>query len=302
MASKKKGDPADAIIDPKGDSIIILKHPSTTFAPWYEEHERRSTLSRNNTATPQDNMNASMMSVGTPSPKDEFVTAKSFLASSRHLQLASARLREILKKAGKNDNGLHVIEVDEEWTFKVFLRFVLIIHNRNFHEELKNIGDAKMDTMAELLTLAGSYGSQEALRFYIRCWELNFDPRTTPTYYSRDLVLSIYVRWVQKFKATFETLTGMAMQTMKYDRPMQTLGLPLPEAIARKLRLTAVLVDLLTECFRRNPTSKKSSFEQAYSRTTRSSQTGHGRFRMPIPRSESLHVNAMWRNDHWMYR
>ncbi|KAF2026285.1 hypothetical protein EK21DRAFT_103357 [Setomelanomma holmii] len=184
-------------IDPKADTVIILRNPSTAFAPWPQVEEVH------------------------------------YRVSSRHLMLASPVFMCALEKDGwsesvpHQDDGLFHITADD-WDPQALLVLLLVLHSRN--RKVKRT--VSLNRLAKLATLVDYYDCVEACGLFTCVWLNNLEKTTkAPTTYCRDLILWIWISWVFKENEAFKRSTKTAIEVT--NETLQTLDLPIPSRSAR---------------------------------------------------------------------
>jgi hypothetical protein len=238
--------------DPDGDIILVLRRLSPVFAVWDETHgyppdKAHPTPTDHELAHPSPAISTPLGEdsddelVQPPEADDDELVLEDgstepitveMRVSSRHLILASSYFRKMLKGNWKESNGLKSqqcfrIEV-EDWDPDAMRIIMDIIHGRT-----RNVPKSiDLEMLAKIAVIVDYYEYFEVVEIFSDIWIKAFK-RIVPTAYSRDTMLWVCISWVFHKPHLFETATGAAL---KYSEgPVQTMELPIPEKIIRRL-------------------------------------------------------------------
>lgn len=118
--------------------------------------------------------------------------------------------------------------VIQDWDLEAFLLFMRIIHCQ--HQNLP--GKVTLELLAKIAVLADYYACPDTITFFANLWidQLKND---SPTRYSRDLVLWMFVSWYFNKQEEYEKFKSIAMT--QSNAPIINLDLLLPTIELGKL-------------------------------------------------------------------
>jgi hypothetical protein len=215
-------------IDPEGDIIIRLGASNSAFATWHgEPDDPPSTLPR----FPSENVDEPEPELAELEHSDKDFSVE-IRVSSRHLILASPQAKRMLEGAWKEPSTLKLqgsLALEEkDWDVEALLILMNILHCRNKSVPRK----ISLEMFVRVAVLVDYYECYEAVEIYSDMW-LEHLREELPATYCKELVLWICVSWIFRQSAEFGMATSVALQHSK--GPIQTMELPIPERIVRKL-------------------------------------------------------------------
>jgi hypothetical protein len=154
--------------------------------------------------------------------------------SSCHLILASPYFKQMLRGGWKEDCTLSaegcLTIYEEDWDPDALLILMNVIHGHT----RKVARSVSLEMLAKLAVLVDYYECLEVVEVFSEIWIDQLE-KGLPTTYSRDLILWICISWVFRHPLRFNVATGIAL--MQSKKPIQTLGLPIPETIVGRYLL-----------------------------------------------------------------
>jgi hypothetical protein len=225
-------------IDTRADTVIILKNPNTSFAPWHLAEVDGDTTNSANKSTVDDSTSgdagngvssetivADDTSESDPANIEE--AEVSYYVSRRHLVSASSTLDRMISGADwkegnldENDGLYHVPAQD--WDSEALLYVLQILHLCN-GQVPRTI---PLEMLAKIAVLIDFYDCAEALELFTESWiEYLRVTAPVPSYFCRDLMLWMCIAWVLKLPQEFVQATTVAIR--RDDQELSTLGLPI---------------------------------------------------------------------------
>jgi hypothetical protein len=227
-------------IDARADTVIILKNPNTSFAPWNlaeiggdtTEFAHESTI---NDSISRDADQEASIEVATvadePNPANTEEDEVWYYVSRRHLGSASPILDRMLSgtdwKEGARDETDSLYHVPaEDWDSEALLCVLQILHLRNGQVPRK----ISLEMLAKIAFLIDFYNCAEALESFTERWIEHLKVTApVPSYFCRDLMLWMCIAWVLKLPQEFVQTTTVAIR--RDDQELSTLGLPIMTCI-----------------------------------------------------------------------
>jgi hypothetical protein len=225
-------------IDTRADTVIILKNPNTSFAPWnLAEVDEDTTNFANKSTVDDSNSGDAGKGVSSetivaddtsePDPANTEEAEVSYYVSRRHLVSASSTLDRMISGADwkegnidENDGLYHVPAQD--WDSEALLYVLQILHLRN-GQVPRTI---PLELLAKIAVLIDFYDCAEALESFTERWiEYLRVTAPVPSYFCRDLMLWMCIAWVLKLPQEFVQATTVAIR--RDDQELSTLGLPI---------------------------------------------------------------------------
>jgi hypothetical protein len=226
-------------IDAKADTVIILKNPNTSFAPWSlaevgGDITKCPHESAVNDYTSRDAGQGASIEVtivaddaSESNPANTEDNEVWYYVSRRHLVSASPTLDRMLSgtdwQEGIRDenDGLHHVPA-EDWDSEALLCVLQILHLRNGQVPRK----ISLEMLAKIAVLIDFYDCAEALEsFTERLIEHMKVTAPVPSYFCRDLMLWMCIAWVLRLPQEFLQTTTVAIR--RDDQELPTLGLPI---------------------------------------------------------------------------
>jgi hypothetical protein len=207
-------------IDPKGDTLLILRNANAPFAvlpppPDEIPQKGESELGSSPADKPQD------------PDKEPEVRMK---LSSKHLALASTYFEKLTANNWKEttpEDGYSYVVHGRDWDEKALLILMNIIHGRT-----SKVPDSiSLEMLAKISVLVDYYQCHEAVGFFAKTW-IKHPAVFSPFVNGRDVFLRLSVCWVFSEAGTFSMLTETIIQESK--GPIDSLGLPIPHGIIGK--------------------------------------------------------------------
>lgn len=235
-------------IDPNADTVIILKNPNVSLAPWsatlvekpasqdgpVEERTIEETA-RDTERRTSYHAAAFAQSLSKTDLAEHQATEKeiSFYVSSRHLALSSHKFKSMLSERqwkegipNEEDGLFHV--TTEEWDIQALLLLLNVLHHRNRQVPRK----VSLETLAKVAVLVDYYECAEALELYTEIWIADLKVNSPiPLDFCRDLLLWMCIAWVFKLPREFSQTTRAAIR--RHDQELSTLGLPIGTCVGR---------------------------------------------------------------------
>ncbi|CAN9310370.1 unnamed protein product [Alternaria sp. RS040] len=241
------------VIDPKADTIIILRSPGNPgnpedFALWdnspFENLDALAQLPFSLAAEDVETTNTNDNTVHQAPPEGIIMTSLEhtipdvpvgsvlYCVSSRHLILASPVFRKMLSPDGfregyKKPDGRYYI-VAEDWEEEAFLIFLNMLHLRG----RKIPRYANLELLAKVGILIDYYDCEDAVESFTNRWVESFNG-DVPSEYCRDLLLHIWVSYVFRDAYRFRVATNGAAGYCD-EGTLRTLGLPIPPEVSGK--------------------------------------------------------------------
>jgi hypothetical protein len=231
-------------IDAKADTVIILKNPNTSFAPWSlaEDGEDITKFAHESTvndptsgATDQGaSMGVAIVAddTGESNPANIEEDEVWYYVSRRHLVSASPTMDRMLsgtdwKEGIRNENdGLYHVRV-EDWDSEALLLVLQILHLRNSQVPRT----VSLEMLGKISVLIDFYNCAEALESFTERWIEHLRVAApVPSYLCRDLMLWMCIAWVLKLPQEFAQTTTVAIRRDEQELP--TLGLPIVTCIS----------------------------------------------------------------------
>ncbi|KAK0369094.1 hypothetical protein CLIM01_13545 [Colletotrichum limetticola] len=233
-------------IDPNGDVVLILRHPSAPFAVWdadlsfeknsvkaptaevYEEPEPPAEAYEEQ-EPPAEAYEEQEPEVyhesGQDQPEEQVVK---FLVSSRHLALASryffAKLSGPWMEASvKHIDGCYHMDASD-WDSDALLILMQVIHGKTRSVPRR----MNLEMLAKLAVLVDYYDCHEVIEVYCPVWIESLRD-TLPAEYGRDVILWLLISRVFKQDGIFQQMTQVAVS--KSDDPIRTMELPIPSTV-----------------------------------------------------------------------
>lgn len=219
--------PTMHVIDPNGDTLLILCNADQPFAPPY------NILLDDDDDVPKSPLGG--LTLEDPAWDDEPCVLVNqqvrMKLSSKHLTLASAYFQKLMAHdwaETRPENGYAYTISAEEWDADALLVLMKILHGRTAH--LPRI--ISLEMLAKIAVLVDYYQCHEAVKFYSDTWTSNLQEPFPPDD-NRDRLLWLLVSWVFPNKLTFKTLTKAMI--CESTGPIQSLGLPIPDNVISEL-------------------------------------------------------------------
>lgn len=225
-------------IDTRADTVIILKNPNTSFAPWNLAEVDEDTTNFANKSTVNDSTSgdadkgaSSETTVADDTRESDPANTEeaevSYYVSRRHLVSASSTLDRMISgidwKEGNLDenDGLYHVPA-QDWDSEALLYVLQILHLRN-GQVPRTI---PLEMLAKIAVLIDFYDCAEALESFTERWiEYLRATAPVPSYFCRDLMLWMCIAWVLKLPQEFVQATTVAIR--RDDQELSTLGLPI---------------------------------------------------------------------------
>jgi hypothetical protein len=229
-------------IDARADTIIILKNPNTSFAPWNLAEVGADTTKFAHGSTVNDSTSGDAdqeASIEVATFADESNPANTeedevwYYVSQRHLVSASPTLDHMLSgtdwQEGIRDeiDGLYHVPA-EDWDIEALLCVLQILHLRN-SQVPRTIS---LEMLAKIAVLIDFYDCAEALESFTERWiEHLRETAPVPSYFCRDLLLWMCIAWVLRIPDEFTQATAIAFRQV--DKELLTLGLPITGCVGK---------------------------------------------------------------------
>jgi hypothetical protein len=233
----------------KADTIIILKHPNASFAPWSPtEVEGDTTLFHQGSASGDADQATSVKvaivadDASETSPNDAEGDEIWYHVSRRHLVSTSSTWERMLSatnwKEGTRDENDDLYHLHTEgWDSEALLCVLQVLHLRNSQVPRT----VSLETLAKIAVLIDFYDCAEALESFTERWVERLRATTPiPSNLCRDLLLWMCIAWVLKLPQEFLQTTIAAIR--RDDREISTLGLPIAICISRYAGICAANV------------------------------------------------------------
>lgn len=232
-------------IDAKADTVIILRNPNVSFAPWSlaevgqdttafadESTARESSVNESTSGGAEQETltiatNGSSESKSTDAEGDEIW----YRVSQRHLASASPTFERMISgttwKEGirSDDDNLYHVPA-EDWDCEALLCVLQVLHLRNSQVPRT----VSLEMLAKIAVLIDFYDCAEALEVFTERWIEHlrmFSP--VPSHFCRDLMLWMCIAWVLKLPKEFKQTTTVAIRRDEQELP--TLGLPITTCV-----------------------------------------------------------------------
>jgi hypothetical protein len=237
-------------VDTNADTVLILKNPNTSFAPWSFAEVGTGTTAPRSESTVIEHTIIESASEGTDHgalikdaniPDDASESSPSnieedkvwYYVSRRHLISASPTWERMLSGTNwqegicnENDGLYHV--PTSEWDSEALLCLLQIIHLRNGSVPRT----VSLEMLAKICVLIDFYDCAEALQAFTERWIAHLLSATPiPSYFCRDLMLWMCIAWVLKLPEEFVQTTTVAIR--REDQEMPTLGLPIAICVGK---------------------------------------------------------------------
>lgn len=215
-------------IDLSGDVTLVLKIPSTHFAPLPK--------------TP-DAANPQTITGGSEAKPEVRIKV-----SGKHLSMASPMFERIISGNSKErvqTNGTPSVEIYVEGLdLEVFLILMNILHYKP--QELP--AQASVELVAKLGILADYYECVSVVRFYAVNWMtptlMEMVPSTIGDTCMRDLMVRLWISWIFDLPEAFKYYSETLVQNSRGS--IGLLGLPMPGRIISGFGFTVRLPGILT--------------------------------------------------------
>jgi len=221
-------------VDPDGDLIIILHSSEEQFAPWDDQDDKPTVSPTFLECDATVETGGLQVTTDGASPTSSITLPRSwhFKVSSKHLILASPRFKKMLTGDWKeaktvNEDGYRHVTLDAGFDPEALKLFLDIIHGR-IRKVPKSLD---LEMLAKVSILVDDLECHEEVELFRDIW-LKDMSTSSPTEYSRDLVLWILVSSVFYKPELFEFTTRTAI--LYSTERIQTLGLPLRDVIVGK--------------------------------------------------------------------
>lgn len=258
-------EPIDYIVDPEGDTILVLSNPNKPFAVWdpakdYPSSVRlpkeggdenpedidfpASTNVAKLTAVPKEiptQLAASAVADLTVDSQHEKAGEENsadtettkviqirYLVASKCLQLGCSYFRKLFSGEWRDTiekKGGMFIVNAEEWDQQAIYALMNIIHCQG--KKVPNT--VSIENLAKVAAVVDYYGCHAAARFHARSWIRSISDKDRPATYCRDAVLLLFTCVTFNWPTIFLDLTGVFIWHCR--GPVQTLGLPIPDSI-----------------------------------------------------------------------
>lgn len=201
--------------DPDGDLLITLQPAIEPFAPWPTK-----------TKTPAKSTGERARS---PEPKESLQV----LVSSKHMTKASPRFKKMLTGSWVEATTIHpdgLRHVDMEgFDIEAFMTVMHIIHTNN--NKLPHTMDT--EKLAKIAVVVDDLQCHEVISLWAKAW-LKKLKNLVPNTCDRGLILWILISHTFRQPLLFQRVTRTAI--LSGVGPLPTLGLPIRQKVARKLR------------------------------------------------------------------
>ncbi|KAH8123096.1 hypothetical protein LI328DRAFT_169759 [Trichoderma asperelloides] len=147
--------------------------------------------------------------------------------SSKHLALASEYFQKLMAnewKETKAESGYSYTIAAEEWDQDALIILMNIIHGQTQKLPEK----VTLETLAKIAVLVDYYKCHKTVAFFADAWIRRLKG-PLPSFYSRELLLRLFVSYVFSRENAFQQLTRTII--FKSRGPIHTLGLPIPEEV-----------------------------------------------------------------------
>ncbi|KAF4966748.1 hypothetical protein FSARC_5613 [Fusarium sarcochroum] len=227
------------VIDPDGDTLLILRDAGAPFAACLTEEEWPNKLPQHQSSNSKQN-EASVISTETLKESDSGLSDVSlspqakpepkhirFKLSSQHLRLSSAFFRKLICgdwKEKESEPGFKWTITATDWDPDALLILMNILHlqTRAVPRTLA------FEMLAKVAVLVDYYDCCQAVEPWAEVWISNLTLEV-PDYYSRVLLLRLTVAWVFSEHEKFRILTEVIIRRSR--GPIHTMGLPIPQTI-----------------------------------------------------------------------
>ncbi|KAI0456916.1 hypothetical protein F5B21DRAFT_118768 [Xylaria acuta] len=240
----------DAILDPDGDFLVILRNPSSIFDS-HEEPGLREPASDSEATTAESNSDGEV--TASESDTDEESEEKSestywrndwrFKASSKHLSLACPRFRTMmdgpwLEATQIHDDGLRHW-VLEGFELKAMIIVLSIIHGKHDGVPIYTLHLAvpqtvELNMLVEIARIVDYIECYEIMGYFAGIWIHHLED-DVPVSYNTELLLWICVAGVFRSDKVFERCTRVAI--IESHSGIPTLGLPILPGIGDEINL-----------------------------------------------------------------
>ncbi|PYH42534.1 uncharacterized protein BP01DRAFT_346755 [Aspergillus saccharolyticus JOP 1030-1] len=224
------------VIDPDGEVILLLVTSDAPFAVLHNDPEPAS-------APVAQGQGVRTAGEAGPVPSRTTPTRVPFIkeipepalhrirVSAKHLTFASVVFEKTLSDKWKEgaelrDQGWVEIQTPH-WDLDSFLLLLRIIHGHNDNVPVR----MNVEQLARLAVIADYYDCRRVLGFFSSVWIDYLVGNTFTTY--RDVMLWLWICWYFQIADEFSEITLFLMR--RSDRPIESLGLPIPDNIIAQL-------------------------------------------------------------------
>ncbi|KAH6971902.1 hypothetical protein EDB80DRAFT_596492 [Ilyonectria destructans] len=249
-------------IDPKGDTLFILRNPDAPFAVSSTGEEWLNALSQHQSGESKyqeasitflkddatdDTSSSSDLLLMTPVQEEE--KEIQLRVSSQPLRIVSKYFERMMCgdwNETHSEPGFKYTVKATDWDQEALIILMKIIH----HQTRSVPRTITLEILAKLAVLVDYYDCREAVEPWVETWVSNLGAKVS-SYYCRDLLLRLTVAWVFSEHGIFRILTKVIIQRSR--GPIQTMGLATPKIIIDALeeRRKSAISDLITrlQCF-----------------------------------------------------
>ncbi|PSN64113.1 hypothetical protein BS50DRAFT_558477 [Corynespora cassiicola Philippines] len=262
-------------IDPDGDAVIFLEHPTVPFAVWEDGGDVAILAAPGGSVSLDEAGDDEMFSTESDEKQTETQPrSSSYRVSSRHLILASAYFKGALSDRGpfasreRTTEGRYVLK-EQGWDHEAFLILLNILHLRN--KQVPKPIDLEM--LTKIAVLVDCYRCEEAIGIFVERWiETIRAVCPPPKTYNRELIFWIFVSWIFKLPGEFTQSTAVAIKNCT-TAEINDLGIAIPQVITcalakrRSQAIESIMCELHRELERLSEpgyvckTSRRNSFE-----------------------------------------
>lgn len=234
-------------VDPEADTLLIVPHPSTPFAPWSKEPSETTTPTTQSPSAPSD-VYAGILR-GTSRPPNIYASIASapelrVKVSSQHLILASKHFRTRFRyhppheqpSTDTSDGRTH-ITLSPGYDPHAIMTIMDIVHGRG-RRVPRALPD--VDALAKIAVVVDAFKFHDAVEVYAERWfadllslssrsNKGLDEAALEAAGDRELVLWIYVSYVFRQAEVFKAATRIAV--LRSEGPIPSLGLAVREGV-----------------------------------------------------------------------
>ena len=225
-------------LDPKGDTILVLRNANAPFAVW-DDPKRENVASQaaaSETTQIAESSSQDETTTDPPAPQPEPPHIH-FRLSSRHLILASRYFEKMMEGPWSESGTIPSFESPrivyaDDWDEQVLLILMKIVHGRSREVPRK----LDLEVMAKFAVLVDYYQCLEITDIYVETW-LRRLPKISGVY-DRQLILRLAVSWIIPEKNALGDIAQVIVN--QCTGPIRTLDLPIPQAVVGESDLAQV--------------------------------------------------------------
>lgn len=227
-------------IDPKGDTLFILRNPDAPFAvpstrekwlnalPQHQSSEsKRQEASITFSEDDATDDTSSSSDVSLMAPVEEEEKEIQLRLSSQALRIASKYFDTMMCgdwNETQSEPSFKYTVKTTDWDQEALIFLMKIIH----HQTRTVPRTVTIEMLAKLAMLVDYYDCREAVEPWVEIWVPNLKTDLS-SYYCRDLLLRLTIAWVFSEYGIFRILTKVIIQRSR--GPIQTMGLAIPKII-----------------------------------------------------------------------